>query len=854
MRKPLLFLVAIMATCVAFADEWQQPTYSGNYQPLITGTTFYIYNTESKLFLTEGNEYGTHASVGTTGLKCVVESYSEEGQEWDNKTYTIKVSSLKNGSDDYLFITDGGQMYVDCRDRGNHLFYFNSLGSNTFQLTAADANPTWNATNNPGFLVGHDENYITSEDEGTPTGTGVIYDDPEIMGATFHTIWAFVSEEDYATYLVDMDIYEAAQDLKEAIENAEKEGVTGLDDEKAVYANTSSTLEALEDAIESVTAKLLKYYETSVTPDSPKLIDKDECNSTDGWTNELNASTWETGTWMDPNWTGYDGTRLNIWGASCVGKAYKQLKELPKGIYVVSMAAYCDKTDAYVYANRNQKAVGKSVAGMVYEVTTNVTDGTLEYGFGQDTEGENWVALDNAEVKYYGSGLDAYKYWLNSMKESAPNFDDVTVQTTLVNEYKQVMEEVEKAETETEIEAVIPKVEDILNRLELNIAAYEGLQEALVLADEMTAAEGINDYYGNKLSDESSAEGKQSIVEKHELGTEEVQAATDELEALIEEAQNYIWENEKLVSELTKAEEIYNENKETCPQAAIEAYNDFLDAYSELDLQQLTYAQVKDLLSQLYKIEFNLGTTDTPASDENPVDYTARVAYPSFDDGVTGWTNDGWSTCGTNDWNSFADGYVLDALYLNLWNQSNARVYQTLTDLPEGTYVLQISAFADAAGLQVYANNDYMDVVVGQNDDESSEFYTIPRSFGETTEIFSVTTTDEGGTETTITPTVWYGNVYLVTTKVGEDGTLEIGARNAGGGEVWAMIDNVKLTYYGTDSSKVPTSATGIDKVKGGNSGTAGIYSLSGTKMATWQKGINIVRYSDGTVKKVLKK
>lgn len=844
MRKALLFLIAIMATMSIFADEWQKPIYSGNYQPLTTGTTFYIYNTESQLFFTEGNDYGTHASVGNTGLKCVVEQYVEDGAEWDNASYTILVSSIKNKSDDYLFITSSGHMYVDCKDRGNNQFYIKPLSNNTFQIAASNFSTDWNATICPGYLMGHDPNYVNSDDA-TVTGTGVIYDDPTEMGEGFHTTWAFVSEADYATYLEVIDVYETAMKLKAAIEHAEEEGVTGLDDEKTVYANTSSTKEALEGAIESVSAKLLKYYEESVTPDAPKVIVTDKCNSIESWTNGINASTWNTQDWIDEAWTGFDGTTLNIWGASMNGKAYKALAELPNGIYVVSMATYSQSLDGYVFANRNRKAVGAGAAGNVYEVTTNVTDGTLEYGFGQDIEGTNWVPLDNVTVKYYGSGTDAFKYWLNSLKESAPNFDDATVQDSLVTEYEKVLQTVDNATTDDDILAAIPQVEDILNKLELNIAAYLALSEVVSQADLLGIDDDINTYYGNILSDESSA--KSEILEDHKLGTDAVQSITEELQEIVDEAQNYIWQIQKLAEEMAKAVNIYEEYKDACTPEAKAAYETYADDYDTLDKSQLKASDVIALLEQLYAIEFNLTVPAEKASDDNPVDYTAKVQYPSFDGGSEGWINDGWSTCGTNSWNSFADGYVIDKLYLNLWNESNARVYQTLTNLPAGTYILQISAFADAEGLQVYANNDFRDVMVGQNNEEGSAFYGVARSFGETTEVFTAITDEEAE----ITPTVWYGNVYLITTTVGEDGTMEIGARNVSGSAIWGMIDNVKLTYYGTESAKVPTS-TGIEATNSNDIKVVkAIYNGAGVQNATLQKGINIVKYNDGTTQKI---
>ena len=154
--------------------------------------------------------------------------------------------------------------------------------------------------------------------------------------------------------------------------------------------------------------------------------------------------------------------------------------------------------------------------------------------------------------------------------------------------------------------------------------------------------------------------------------------------------------------------------------------------------------------------------------------------------------------------------------------------------------MLQIGAFANAEGLEVYAGEDSQKVKAGQNDEEGASGIAHIYDGSELPEAV------EGE--------VWYGNLYQIITKVGEDGILEIGARNVNESEIWAMIDNVKLTYYGTESTKQPTHETAIASVKSEKTVVKGIYTLSGTAIPSLQKGINIVKYSDGSVKKVFSK
>ncbi len=790
MKKSLLFLAAMAATMEISADEWVRPTFSGAFQPLTVGDTVYIYNPEAKLFLTEGNEWGTHATLGAQGLRFCVQQYVPAEGEWDSKTYCIYDESVKKGGWYKMFITDGGHVYVDNGSQEDNMWQFQDLGDGTYHFLGADTNPVWTASGDmEGYMMGCFTGYVNTDD-GIETGTGVIYDyyglDHSYADGTFQATWAFVSQADYAAYGEQVATYEAAVALGKQIADAEEMGVTGLDDEKAVYVNTGSSLEEIQAASASAEKKVLAFYEVNVTPDTPVNILTDDCSKLDGWINGVGASTFEIGTWAGDNWEGFvnGDPYINIWDANLCGAIYREREGLPNGIYVVTISAQAQNAAGAVFANENQKAVPADNCGHIYKITTEVTDGTLQFGYVQEVAATNWVTLDNVSVDYFGCGVEAYRFWLNGLLESAPSFDDETVMDSLITEYQEVLASVETAETKEEILAIIPAYEAILNEIHINMAAYSKLIETTNAAEEMGSAEGINEHYGALLGDYVS-EVADPIIDEAVLGTEAVNKATADLQNLMDEAQNYIWKSADLQAELVVADSLYQHYKDSCAVEAADAYLSWVDAFQKFDFAQATYSQVLTLLDELYAIEFNLAVPVEPASDENPVDYTAKIQYPSFDNGATGWVNDGWSTCGKNDWNSFADGVVIDVLYLNLWNPSNARVYQTLTGLPAGKYTMQISAFADAEGFQVYANEDYLDVKVGQNEEGA------PSVFSNVAE----TEAFDGR--------VWYGNIYQVTTIVGEDGTMELGARNVGNGTVWGMIDNVKLLYKGKVAAEI---------------------------------------------------
>ena len=499
---------------------------------------------------------------------------------------------------------------------------------------------------------------------------------------------------------------------------------------------------------------------------------------------------------------------------------------------MVTLSVQAQKLPAYVYANENQKSVPADNCGHIYKIATEVNDGLLQFGFRQETSGENWVTIDNVSVDYYGLGVESYRYWLNSLLESAPSFEEVVAMDSLINAYNAILASVETAKTKEEILAIIPAYEDILNVIDLNVKAYENLLNTRDQANELGKDPNINNYYGEKIND-YVLEIVEPALEEHVLNTQSVEAMTTELQAIIDEGQQYIWDYMKLTDEIGTAAGIYENYKDQCSVEHAVAYQEWIAKYQETDFSTFTDSDLKALLEELYSIEFNLQVPVDPASDNNPIDYTAKIKYPSFDGGATGWINDSWSTCGTNDWNDWVDGVLFDELYLNLWHTSNARVYQTLTDLPAGAYTFDLTAYADAEGLQVYANDDYLDVMVGQNEGGSASLYS---NINE-----ALTVEDAIGS-------IWRGNIYRIATVVGEDGTLEIGARNTGNGTLWAMIDKAKLTYYGSESVIV----SGITVAEKADVNViTDIYTLSGVRVEALQKGINLVRLKDGSVRKL---
>ena len=86
-----------------------------------------------------------------------------------------------------------------------------------------------------------------------------------------------------------------------------------------------------------------------------------------------------------------------------------------------------------------------------------------------------------------------------------------------------------------------------------------------------------------------------------------------------------------------------------------------------------------------------------------------------------------------------------------------------------------------------------------------------------------------------------------VVTKVAEGGSLNFGLfKDTTIDSDWCMFDDFKLYYLGT------TAPVGVGSIVNNNAKAVEYYTIDGRRISTPMKGINIVRMSDGTTKKIL--
>lgn len=284
------------------------------------------------------------------------------------------------------------------------------------------------------------------------------------------------------------------------------------------------------------------------------------------------------------------------------------------------------------------------------------------------------------------------------------------------------------------------------------------------------------------------------------------------------------------------------------------------------------------------------------ASEAEPVDVTALIVNPSFDKGNMGW--DGEVT---------VDGELQNAERYN----TNFNVSQTIKSLPAGAYRLEVTAFYRDGGMGSPEDGAYMqwnylalgDVEYWEN--ANVNLYAVSNDVERRTIVTSIanaTFTDPSFTEyisswqeaeeldeegnIVMEPvysyinydelawpfdskvedgdfTYWfpnsmrgayyafqtpgvYKNYVEIMVEEGQDLTFGI-RKDVTVANDWCMFDNFKLYYLG---AQTPTSINNVKNTENASE----IYSVSGARLNGMQKGVNIVRMSNGEVKKVFKK
>lgn len=278
--------------------------------------------------------------------------------------------------------------------------------------------------------------------------------------------------------------------------------------------------------------------------------------------------------------------------------------------------------------------------------------------------------------------------------------------------------------------------------------------------------------------------------------------------------------------------------------AAVDEYNEKIDSFSSVE--ELETAAIRDMIADMDVLAARLAIPSVEgASDDNAIDMTSVIKNPDFQENAAQEQANGWTLVkGETAQGNYQVQNDFDGVGMEFWSNTQGEgtqydFYQVIKYLPAGTYVLTVDASNSLNGQEAGVGEGAAYIYAGAGTD--GNFRTVLSD--------PIAIQEEGCNDN-------YNNYEVVINlKEGED--LIIGSKNIGQLSArWVMVDNFKLSYLGTESTReesTPEDATAIMSVAPIAS-PAAIYSLSGTRMNTLQKGLNIVRTADGSVKKIMVK
>ena len=597
--------------------------------------------------------------------------------------------------------------------------------------------------------------------------------------------------------------------------------------------------------------------EQKVTPDNPKdfssyIENPDFATSTTGWTKEGTAKTFEVNGWVPATVTDVMvAPALNLWGNNQNIHVSQIVENLPNGIYKMTAGVYSQANGPYIEANDARAAVTTGGPTM-YEVLTYVSDNTLNIAIGFPAEGTQWVMADCFRLKYFGNGFEAYKMWIEETLSKAENYDNMACNKALYEEYRTMLDAMLAATTQEEIAARLPQFITLYDSLKANVAAYADYVAQVADAQNMVmegayAGEAFDllcDYIGTDYEpDDVFPNGSaEYILNQGLLTTEEIIGEQDFLKQLI---QNTI---------------------DNCMAVGADA--------------------------------------------------TAKIVNPNFDSGFTGWNYD--NKLGTPSpggmpenpnverWNQNFDFYQDVELPNGVYRLDAQAFYRTasntvaVNEWTEGTSEVMTELYANNGSVllkNIYEQAQESGFYKEDNAFVMDDGQVVPNSMKTASEAFTA-----GLYENSVKGVVW-------------NGKLRVGIRslNAEATDRWSIWDNFRLTFLGYEAEAIEAChkqtvaeaealangeltdeqlgalaeaiaapvdyadargtldviariraamdvandyLTGIDATPATRKEAVpvAVYNLNGVRTDGLQRGINLVRMSDNTVKKVLVK
>ena len=455
---------------------------------------------------------------------------------------------------------------------------------------------------------------------------------------------------------------------------------------------------------------------------------------------------------------------------------------------------------AQVYFGMDNPLTGKPFYQR--EVKINLREaGDLRIGVRSNSTHE-WVLWDNMKITYAGNNLELYYQMIEEAQEkmmAAVNAENAFVTkaaTTQVNDLNGRVDKMDQLETADQALALIGEIEAATKYIQAGAAKGIALQDAIDLYNELSGLNPTSDTaFPALLSNAQQQKEDPATIESNE--------AVDDIIASFKKG----WGSYVMADAAEEPADKYDATY------AIFNFNYFHPVKAENS-------------SEGWTIE-NIGGTCTPNFTE-----------------------------------------------LEAFNNDTIYIHQTIEGLKPGFYEID---------LQGYYRAGYSGAYNGEQGDSLKQikhaFLCATTSLGEmTTPLLNAiegaqeatlgsgnetAVTNLEGTEVYIPENMEAASTYFefgyypntLNVQVGEDGVLEIAIRKWShiDGD-WTIFTNWQLFYLGKTGKNFSEELTGIQAMENTNAKAAQIFTIDGRQAARLNRGINIVRMSDGSVHKVMVK
>lgn len=519
-----------------------------------------------------------------------------------------------------------------------------------------------------------------------------------------------------------------------------------------------------------------------------------------------------------------------VWNQSPF-EVYQTLSNMPAGTYTVKTKAFyrtADNTTNYDNYQADQTPKAFVMGGFSKAPIVNVAELAKE----SETAIDGWAAVAEGSTTYVP----------NNQLKASEIFNDAD----LTEKVQASVQTVLAAEGDIKIGVTADQIEGnswvVWYGFELE---YDPNVDKNLLAEEIEAAKAVIKEYMDPMANEDAA-----YITAPATTAAAAALAGDDMPTLVQTIQD-LKDNVKASKDVDAAfEEIQNTAGEYLDFASAEAVAKFTEVATKYSSKaDLNTEELAAFVEEIKAADKALRIPDgTGASDDNPIDFTSAITNPDFEANTPGQQATGWTLVkGEGASGNYQVQNGFEGVSMEFWSNTNGSgtkydFYQRISGLPAGTYVLTV----DAA-------NSLNNQPVGPG--EGAAYIYAAAASGETlrygmSDPIAVQEASCNGDDKT-----W--NKYEVVVKIAEGEDLVVGSRSVGDlAARWVMIDNFMLAYHGTESaleeSGDPTAIEGVAAVS--SEKATAIYTISGAKVSSLQKGINIVKMADGKVKKILVK